>query len=460
MLLRSLPICTLLFISSLAQADFDLANTWYAQGKTNEAFNEFLLLATTGDHDAQFNVGAMHLRGEAGTPADPVAAYAWIALSAQRGNANALGAKQRIFAALAEDNRAAALAREKELSERYGDEALKALMMPRFDITAAAYQPARAIRKVKPVYPMAALHAGVGGFVEVSFNVDKDGIPHDMGIVTAADNAFVTPTIDALRRWRFEPAQIDDKPVPAFGEGVRIRFSISGSNEIAEQQFRKTLSALKTKADAGKADDLYRYAYVSEILRSSEGIDTDRQQINETFFKSASLGYSPAQFQLGKRMLVGNACSVNTAGAKTWLMRAALAGLQDAQYLLGVQMLGNSRLEKNEPGAMLWLTRAADSGFPTARLKLAWILATHADPNKRNGKRAQEYVDAVADDYLDRALYYETHAAVSAEVGDFKQALKWQEQALKDAQAYELPMAPVQARLDAYREHRAWTEAI
>lgn len=459
MILRSLAVAAFLLFPILSHADYGLAYAWYKEGKLREAFDEYYLLATTGDHDAQYNLGAMYLYGDH-VPADITSAYAWIALSAQKGGENKSRAKTAVFAELNEDQKLLAQAKEKEILGQYGDEALERLMTPHFTDIATSYQPPKAINKVKPQYPGQALHTGIVGFTELSYHVDKDGVPHDIGVVATGSEIFVQPAIEALRRWRFDPARIDEKPIVAYGENLRIRFSIKGSEKETEQQMNKTLTKLRKKAESGSAADLYQLAYVSDVLSNSENISINRKEVGQTLLKSANLGFSPAQFQLGKRMLVGNACSANPEGARSWLQRAALSGLADAQYLLAMEMISGAIISKNESGAMLWLTRAADSSYASAQLKLAWILATHPDSAKRNGRHAQNYLQKVSDTYYDHSLYYEAAAAVHAELGDFKQATEWQQKALDDAKEFELPLAPVQARMNAYQENRSWTEAI
>lgn len=72
----------ILSFSNTAQADFELGSNYYKKGNHEKAFKEFLADAEFGDHDAQYNLGAMYYRGEF-VKKDYIAAYTWMTLAAQ-----------------------------------------------------------------------------------------------------------------------------------------------------------------------------------------------------------------------------------------------------------------------------------------------------------------------------------------------------------------------------------------
>ena len=83
-------------------------------------------------------------------------------------------------------------------------------------------KPARLVSSVLPVYPQIARQAGVEGDVVMQLSIDKSGN------VTAAKVLSGSPLLrqaamDALSRWKYEPAQLDGKPVGT-QTTVRIRF--------------------------------------------------------------------------------------------------------------------------------------------------------------------------------------------------------------------------------------------
>lgn len=65
-------------------------------------------------------------------------------------------------------------------------------------------------------------------------------------------------------------------------------------------------------------------------------------------------------------------------------------------------------------------------------LMLAWLYATIADENRRDGKKAKEYMDQADKISKDEFDYiYDTRAAVSAVNGNFKQAVEYQKKAIE-----------------------------
>lgn len=63
-------------------------------------------------------------------------------------------------------------------------------------------------------YPPALRESRTGGQVDVRFRVDARGVPDaEMFITRSTNPAFDAPTLEALRKLRFSPAKVDDKPV-------------------------------------------------------------------------------------------------------------------------------------------------------------------------------------------------------------------------------------------------------
>ena len=80
------------------------------------------------------------------------------------------------------------------------------------------------ILQIAPVYPPDLKRAAVSGQVVAEFVVTRDGRPTRIQITHATHQEFVRPSIDAIRRWRFEPGIKDDKKV---NTRVRLPFTFS-----------------------------------------------------------------------------------------------------------------------------------------------------------------------------------------------------------------------------------------
>lgn len=74
-----------------------------------------------------------------------------------------------------------------------------------------------------PVYPEAALKARVRGYVTLRILVSETGGVADIAVVHAARGDLTKAALEAVRRWRFEPARKAGRPVPG-SYTVRIPF--------------------------------------------------------------------------------------------------------------------------------------------------------------------------------------------------------------------------------------------
>ena len=81
------------------------------------------------------------------------------------------------------------------------------------DSAAPADRPAQATTTVAPQYPYLMRRAEASAEITVSFNVNAKGLVTDMKIVDSTNPEFVTPTLDALKKWTFAPALKEGKPV-------------------------------------------------------------------------------------------------------------------------------------------------------------------------------------------------------------------------------------------------------
>lgn len=83
----------------------------------------------------------------------------------------------------------------------------------------------RVLRKVNPEYPEAAKRANREAVVTVEFTVDVNGRATDIKVVKPKGFGFDEAAIEAIKKWRFTPAQKDGVSVP---KRVRqpIRFNL------------------------------------------------------------------------------------------------------------------------------------------------------------------------------------------------------------------------------------------
>lgn len=61
--------------------------------------------------------------------------------------------------------------------------------------------------KVQPRYPVQAAYEGVQGFVELQFNVERDGSTSNIKVINAQPKrVFEEEAIRALSQWKYSPA--------------------------------------------------------------------------------------------------------------------------------------------------------------------------------------------------------------------------------------------------------------
>ena len=77
--------------------------------------------------------------------------------------------------------------------------------------------------RVEPVYPSAARKAGVGGDVVLQVVVERDGTIGSVFAVQEGPLGLTTAATDAVRRWVYEPARLEGRPI-AVMKTVRVRF--------------------------------------------------------------------------------------------------------------------------------------------------------------------------------------------------------------------------------------------
>lgn len=99
----------------------------YARGNYERAMKYFLIGARYADKLSQLSIGLMYLNGQ-GVRQDPVVAFAWIAIAAERKYPKFLATRDRVWSQLDAEQRAQAKAWVAKLYPEYGDATAKRRM--------------------------------------------------------------------------------------------------------------------------------------------------------------------------------------------------------------------------------------------------------------------------------------------------------------------------------------------
>ena len=90
-------------------------------------------------------------------------------------------------------------------------------------------QKPRAVYQPDPVYPAALRSRKIDGVVTVIFVVDANGRVANAKVEKSSDPAFDKPALDAVRKWKFEPAMKEGRKVSAKMRAP-IRFDTKASS--------------------------------------------------------------------------------------------------------------------------------------------------------------------------------------------------------------------------------------
>jgi periplasmic protein TonB len=88
-----------------------------------------------------------------------------------------------------------------------------------------AVEPPVAIHDPSPVYPETARQIRKGGLVIVQVVVEKDGTVTDVEVLKAEPFGLTEAAVDAVERWRFEPARLGGEPVAVYFQ-LTVRFTL------------------------------------------------------------------------------------------------------------------------------------------------------------------------------------------------------------------------------------------
>ena len=69
------------------------------------------------------------------------------------------------------------------------------------------------VRKVQPIYPVAAKSAGTQGTVELEVVISKDGVPAELRVVSSRSDDLSASSLEAVRQWRYRPTLLNGSPV-------------------------------------------------------------------------------------------------------------------------------------------------------------------------------------------------------------------------------------------------------
>jgi len=149
------------------------------------------------------------------------------------------------------------------------------------------------------------------------------------------------------------------------------------------------------------------------------------------YHEAAEYGDPSAQLVLAWMYDRGHGVEKDPVQAAAWYRKAADRGHPVAQYHFGRKCARGEGVPRDEGEANAWFRKVAECGEARTLNDLAWLLATHANPEMRDGSNAvwfaQKAVTAVSQPH---PFLLNTLAAAYAEVGRFTNAFNAQKEAI------------------------------
>lgn len=76
-------------------------------------------------------------------------------------------------------------------------------------------KPPKAIKRGPPAFPRQMSRNGISGAVKVDFIIDAKGNVRDAIAVKSTRREFEQPAVEAVLGWKFQPAEMNGRPVSA-----------------------------------------------------------------------------------------------------------------------------------------------------------------------------------------------------------------------------------------------------
>jgi TonB family protein len=434
-------------LAQIAHADFAAAVAAYERQDFAAAFGEFRELAELGHAASQENLAVMYVKGE-GTKRDNVLGYAWARLALEQGGGEAADGIVTQLEPRLDD---AARQRVTELTDRFGQAALQARILPAVSLAPSAPR-CRMRRPVNPndYYPKEVEPRGSPGSVIIEMTVMPDGRARNPRTI-----ASIPPDIfdEAARR-----VGLDTLYVAAEENGVpvrcRFRFKVKfGRDDPSMAALKTKLEEMRKEALAGRSAS---QLLLARLLQLYPGLSPGENPVG-WYLKAAQGGSPAAQFVVGYETCNGGDFARDEAKGRFWLEQAARHGNADAQVALANYLARPGETPAEHRRALELLELAVVSGAVDARYHLAAFLAAGPEADLREPRRALALLKGVVRDMNRNASGFEIRAAAHAMLGEFADAQKDQKKAIELANTLGWDLKPLRERLDRYAARQTWT---
>jgi TonB family protein len=427
-------------------ADLASASQAYKAGDFDTARVGFLDLAALGEPRAQFNLGAMALRGE-GTSKDEGVAAGWMRAASQNGHQGIAESQlQLLEAGLSSRGQEAAAA----IIADYGRETLNARVLPARPPFRCKqrYVPPRVVQISQPLYPIGELRDRRDGIVILQFTVGLDGLARDPEVLGAAPiEKFDRAAIRAILASRFQPATLDGSPLESRAE-LRYTFMLREGGDLWSVS---GIQRARESAAAGSPSAQYLIGLLGTLDPSLKiPVDDARKML----LASAQAGMPEAQYWIGSHLRNESYCS-GTNKMQPWLRQAAKSDLSTARIAFVREALAHPETASSieELRTLVHATAGANDAYSVKHATALLIAPPLADAALAlTAAKKLADMDADYDPQVSEVI-----AAAHAANQDFRQAIRHQERALGTAEDLHWNVSVMRERLAAYQSSQTWS---
>jgi len=291
----------------------------------------------------------------------------------------------------------------------------------------------------KPVFPeVSSAPSNYTAELALTFDADEKG--QLQNLVIKGDERYKDAVIEVAEGWVIKT----EKPMQNVQAMVTFKKEMSFKLEPKQEIYQQM-------KQAAYEEDIQAQMEFGMMLETYPNLEESGRQ-NEWYLKSAMKGHIGAQYLLGKNLLQGKGCVSDKSKSIEWLMRAATSGQANAQGVLGEIYMDKDDLASHLK-AKEYLQYAADK-VKSQRVKLQ--LATHLlySPFKevRDSAKALELLDSIYWSQIgDSITEPELKAKAYAAIGEFEEAVEYQEEALEEAEDGDFYSEGIRQQLLAYQ---------
>jgi TonB family protein len=254
--------------------------------------------------------------------------------------------------------------------------------------------------------------------------VDANGLPQDIKVQRSLGMGLDEEAIKAVKRWRFQPAMKDGKPVPVM-INVQVNFRLyddlypnpdstrhppssatnqpaptpNGSNlpsqtpdQTRPQGYQTTKGEYEKAAAAG---DVAAMSALGDLYYFGDGVPQDYRKAREWYEKAASEGDAVAMRYLANLYYHGQEVQQDYQKAREWNEKAADGGDAVAMGNLGLQYYHGQGAPQDYQKAREWFEKAASSGNARAMINLAHMYY-QGEGVSQSDQKSKEWLEKAA----------------------------------------------------------------